>query len=94
MFVVVTVCEGLFVVVTVCEGLFEVCQIVTDLDVKLVVGLWKAVSRLSGRYKHWVKDTVNIDAMVTYLCGEVEKGYGYLLQLAPPEQEQCELVRI
>lgn len=72
--------------------MFEVCQIVTSLDVKLVVSLWKAVSRLSGRYKNWVKDTVNVDAMVTYLCGEVEKGFNSLLQLAPPEQEQSELV--
>lgn len=65
-----------------------------DLDVKLVVSLWKTVSRLSGKYKNWVKDTLNVDAMVTYLCGEVEKGFGFLLQMAPPEQESSELVSL
>lgn len=29
--------------VSVCSGLFEICGIVTSLDVKLVIGLWKAI---------------------------------------------------
>ncbi|XP_053389289.1 uncharacterized protein C1orf112-like, partial [Mercenaria mercenaria] len=75
----------------VCQGLFEVCQIVSSLDVKLVVSLWKAVSRLSGRHKNQLKDGLDVDTMVTYLCTEINKGYMYLLQLAPPCEDKQEL---
>lgn len=62
----------------------------SSLDVKLVVSLWKAVSRLSGRHKHLLKDGLDVDAMVTYLCTEISKGYEYLLQLAPPSEEDSQ----
>ncbi|KAL4219342.1 hypothetical protein ACF0H5_021922 [Mactra antiquata] len=74
----------------VCQGLFEVCQIVTSLDMKLVVSLWKSISRLASKHKSVVKNTLNIDAMVTYLCIEIINGYKYLLQLAPPTDENTQ----
>ncbi|XP_060603632.1 FIGNL1-interacting regulator of recombination and mitosis-like [Ruditapes philippinarum] len=75
----------------VCQGLFEICQVVSSLDVKLVVSLWKAISRLSGRHKNHLKDGLDVDTMVTYLCTEINKGYSYLLQLAPPGENNQEL---
>jgi len=33
---------------------FELIQVVTSLDVKLVVSLWKAISRLAGKHRQVV----------------------------------------
>ena len=65
---------------------------VASLDIKLVISLWKVITRLSAEHKHLVKEAVNVDAMVTYLCGEMEKGYVYLLQLSQPQQDSNEMV--
>ncbi|XP_033731188.1 uncharacterized protein C1orf112 homolog [Pecten maximus] len=67
----------------VCHGLFEVCQIVTALDMKLVVNLWKAISRHAGQKKEILRDRLEMDGLLTYLCGEIKTGYTYLFQLLP-----------
>ncbi|XP_069136724.1 FIGNL1-interacting regulator of recombination and mitosis-like [Argopecten irradians] len=67
----------------VCNGLFEVCQIVTALDMKLVVNLWKAISRHAGQKKEILRDRLEVDGLLTYLCGEISTGYSYLFQLLP-----------
>ena len=85
---------NIYINFSVCKGLFEICQVVSSLDVKLVVSLWKAISRLSGRHKNHLKDGLDVDTMVTYLCMEINKGYTYLLQLAPPSEVKPELVRL
>ncbi|XP_052789894.1 uncharacterized protein C1orf112 homolog isoform X1 [Mya arenaria] len=70
------------------SGLFEVCQVVTSLDVKLVVSLWKSISRLSGKHKQVLGDRLDVDVMVTHLCVEIGKGHVNMLQLAPPAQNR------
>ncbi|XP_060078013.1 FIGNL1-interacting regulator of recombination and mitosis-like [Ylistrum balloti] len=67
----------------VCHGLFEVCQIVTALDMKLVVNLWKAISRHAGQKKEILRDRLEINNLLIYLCGEIKTGYSYLFQLLP-----------
>ncbi|XP_021355307.1 uncharacterized protein C1orf112 homolog [Mizuhopecten yessoensis] len=67
----------------VCHGLFEVCQIVTALDMKLVVNLWKAISRHAGQKKEILRNRLDMDNLLTYLCGEISTGYSYLFQLLP-----------
>lgn len=67
----------------VCCGLFEVCQIVASLDVKLVVTLWKAISKHAVRKKELLRHHLNVDDMVKHLCSEISTGYTYLFQLLP-----------
>ena len=71
----------------VCYGLFEVCQIVTSLDVKLVVTLWKAISKHAVHKKELLKHHLNVDEMVRHLCTEIKNGYSYLFQLLPHVDE-------
>ncbi|XP_041369472.1 uncharacterized protein C1orf112 homolog [Gigantopelta aegis] len=66
----------------VCEGLFDVCQIVTSLDVKVVVSIWKAISRISSQHKDVLKKKLNVFKMIVYLCQEIKSGYEYVFQLA------------
>ncbi|XP_046577979.1 LOW QUALITY PROTEIN: uncharacterized protein C1orf112-like [Haliotis rubra] len=67
----------------VCDGLFEVCQIVTALDMKVVVSLWKAVSKISSQYKHLLQGQLDMCRMIRHLCQEIMTGYQYLFQLLP-----------
>ncbi|XP_071096600.1 FIGNL1-interacting regulator of recombination and mitosis-like [Haliotis cracherodii] len=71
----------------VCDGLFEVCQIVTALDMKVVVSLWKAVSKISSQYKHLLQGQLDMCRMIRHLCREVVTGYQYLFQLLPRVDE-------
>lgn len=67
----------------VCRGLFDVCQIVTSLDVKLMVTLWKAISKHVVSYKAHIGQHLEVGDMVNHLCGEIQTGFVYLLQLLP-----------
>jgi len=35
---------------------------------------------------------LDVDSMVVHLCGEIDRGHAYLLELAPPRQNHTELV--
>ncbi|XP_076092431.1 FIGNL1-interacting regulator of recombination and mitosis-like isoform X2 [Mytilus galloprovincialis] len=72
----------------VCYGLFEVCQIVTSLDVKLVVTLWKAISKHAVQKKELLRHHLDVDKMIKYLCSEISNGYSYLFQLLPHVDEE------
>ncbi|XP_022322195.2 FIGNL1-interacting regulator of recombination and mitosis-like isoform X2 [Crassostrea virginica] len=70
-------------VTQVCRGLFEVCQIVTSLDMKLVVTLWKAISKHAVSHKAHIGQRLGVGDMVSHLSGEIQTGFTYLLQLIP-----------
>lgn len=67
----------------VCRGLFGVCQIVTSLDMKLMVTLWKAISKHAVNNKAHIGQHLEVGDMVNHLCGEIQTGFLYLLQLLP-----------
>lgn len=67
----------------VCRGLFDVCQIVTSLDMKLMVTLWKAISKHAVGNKAHISQHLEVGDMVNHLCGEIQTGFVYLLQLLP-----------
>uniref|UniRef100_A0A8W8LMT6 Uncharacterized protein n=1 Tax=Magallana gigas TaxID=29159 RepID=A0A8W8LMT6_MAGGI len=67
----------------VCRGLFDVCQIVTSLDMKLMVTLWKAISKHAVGNKAHIGQHLEVGDMVNHLCGEIQTGFVYLLQLLP-----------
>ncbi|XP_050389896.1 uncharacterized protein C1orf112 [Patella vulgata] len=68
---------------SVCDGLFKICQTVTALDVKLIVSLWKSISRLLVQYIQFLAEVVDVTAMIIYLCQEIRTGYEYLKQQLP-----------
>ena len=49
-------------------------------------------NRFSTKHKDSVKDGLDVDSMVVYLCGEITNGYLHLFQLAPPLVDTQELV--
>ncbi|XP_062573041.1 FIGNL1-interacting regulator of recombination and mitosis-like isoform X1 [Saccostrea cucullata] len=67
----------------VCHGLFDVCQIVTSLDMKLMVTLWKAISKHAINNKVHVGQRLEVGEMIGHLCGEIQSGFLFLLQLIP-----------
>ncbi|XP_061164185.1 FIGNL1-interacting regulator of recombination and mitosis-like isoform X2 [Saccostrea echinata] len=67
----------------VCRGLFDVCQIVTSLDMKLMVTLWKAISKHAINNKVHVGQRLEVGGMIGHLCGEIQSGFLFLLQLIP-----------
>lgn len=67
----------------VCRGLFEICQVVTSLDMKLVVTLWKILSKYAIQYKELLWERLEVSCMVEYLCHQIQSGYDYLFQLLP-----------
>ncbi|KAK3588511.1 hypothetical protein CHS0354_022985 [Potamilus streckersoni] len=71
----------------VCHGLFEVCQVVAELDVKLVVTFWKAITRFASQHKSLIKERLELGRMLVFICSEVETSLKYLFQLAPPETD-------
>ena len=48
--------------------------------------------RFSTRHKANVKDGLDVDAMVIYLCSEITSGYHYLFQLATPQLDSQDIV--
>ena len=50
------------------------------------------VFRFSTKHKTTVKDDLDIDGMVIYLCAEITSGYHYLFQLATPKLDSNEIV--
>ncbi|KAL3870196.1 hypothetical protein ACJMK2_038277, partial [Sinanodonta woodiana] len=76
----------------VCHGLFEVCQVVTELDVKLVVTVWKAITRFASQHKSLIKERLELGRMLVFICNEVETNLKYLFQLAPPETDNGDQV--
>ncbi|XP_048778622.2 uncharacterized protein C1orf112-like isoform X2 [Ostrea edulis] len=67
----------------VCHGLFDVCRIVTSLDMKLVVTLWKSISKHAVSNKVHLGQRLQMGEMISHLCGEIQTGFTYLLQLIP-----------
>ncbi|XP_062570983.1 FIGNL1-interacting regulator of recombination and mitosis-like isoform X2 [Saccostrea cucullata] len=67
----------------VCHGLFDVCQLVTSLDMKLMVTLWKAISKHAINNKVHVGQRLEVGQMIGHLCGEIQSGFLFLLQLIP-----------
>ncbi|GFO00680.1 hypothetical protein PoB_002718500, partial [Plakobranchus ocellatus] len=66
-----------------CTGLFDVCALVTSLDVKLSISLWKCISRLCSQHLPLVRDRLSVCPFVKFLCREISQGYHYLFQLCP-----------
>ena len=50
--------------------------------------------RFSSKHKASVKDGLDVDGMVVYLCTEITSGYHYLFQLATPQLDSHEIVSI
>ncbi|XP_035824829.1 uncharacterized protein C1orf112 homolog [Aplysia californica] len=69
---------------SVCLGLFDVCSVVSSLDVKLAIGLWRAISRVCSQQLNLLRDRLDVCPMICFLCGEIRSGYDYLFQLCHP----------
>lgn len=68
---------------TICHGLFNLCQLVPALDIKIMVSLWKSLSKLAIQYKSNLYSRLNLEEMIQYLCSDIQSGYMNLLTLAP-----------
>ncbi|KAK3728759.1 hypothetical protein RRG08_013487 [Elysia crispata] len=66
-----------------CSELFEVCALVTSLDVKLSISIWKCISRLCSQHLTLLRDRLDVCPFINFLCGEIKEGYRYLFQLSP-----------
>ncbi|BFZ20789.1 hypothetical protein BsWGS_23828 [Bradybaena similaris] len=71
------------VLCSVCSGLFEICGIVTSLDVKLVIGLWKAIVKVCSQHIRLLRDRFDACPLINSLCEEIRQGYKYLFELSP-----------
>ncbi|KAL5011681.1 hypothetical protein ScPMuIL_010232, partial [Solemya velum] len=77
---------------SICYGMFEVSCIVSSLDVKLVISLWKFISKCSSQYKTLLTKRLEVGSMVSHLCSEIKTGYTYLFQMLPhPEADELSL---
>ncbi|XP_059151451.1 FIGNL1-interacting regulator of recombination and mitosis-like [Physella acuta] len=85
---------------SVCTGLYEVCTIVTSLDVKLVISLWKGISRICSQHLTLLRDRLDVSPLINFLCEEIHQGYLYLFQICPDsgmltdEKDLSKLVKI
>lgn len=68
---------------SVCINLFEVCSLVTSLDVKASVSLWKCITRLCSQHLSLLRDRLDVCPFINFLCEEIQEGYSYLFQLSP-----------
>ncbi|GFR59658.1 chromosome 1 open reading frame 112 [Elysia marginata] len=75
--------DQVIVLSSLCTGLFEVCSLVTSLDVKLSVSLWKSISRLCSQHLNLLRDRLDVCPFINFLCEEIKGGYCYLFQLSP-----------
>ncbi|CAG5115540.1 unnamed protein product, partial [Candidula unifasciata] len=74
--------DHVHVLCSVCSGLFEICGIVTCLDVKLVIGLWKAIIKLCSQHIRLLRDRFDACPLINSLCEEIRQGYQYLFELS------------
>ncbi|CAL1545597.1 unnamed protein product [Lymnaea stagnalis] len=75
--------EHVTVLCSVCTGLYNICSVVTSLDVKLVISLWKGISKLCNQHLSLLQDRFDVSPLLNFLCDEIRQGYLYLFHLCP-----------
>ncbi|GAB1609938.1 uncharacterized protein C1orf112-like [Argonauta hians] len=69
---------------SVCHNLFSLCQLVPALDIKIMIGLWKALARLSVQYKGFLYPRLELETILSFLTSSIQSNFDTLLNLATP----------